>query len=303
MNLLTVTLNEVSDYINHRLDKEIEFFKKEEVYINKQISETEKNVRVEFHVDLSTLKNYDIEDFRIMFIHYMGNAFADIIVNDIEAICVNKILVDEYYYFSSLEKKSIIKHLKNIQESEECKYGNGVTYRISRKAQILHQIIEYLQENYEINLQGFLRFRLKNYLQDLEEHIEKAVEDFLMEKEYYDFIKLLKYFVDIQEAKIDIANVVMEEDGKYHLYDKMNRMINNEYLEDLANEMAEKDISYDDLLISSLITLAPKQVVIHFEGQIKNKEIIETIKSVFSGRVCICSGCKLCMAAQSVKQE
>lgn len=303
MNLLTVSINEVSDYIYNRLDKELEFFNKEGINIKKQIYETGCNVTIDFDVDIVSLKDYGLEDFKIMFFHYMGNALSDIIVNEIEDSVVQRVLTSEYYYFSASERKTILRHLKSIQEGEEYKYGNGVTYRISRKAKVLHQIIEYLKENPRINLEGFLRFRLKDYLVELEEHIDKAVEDFFMEKEYYEFIRLLKYFVDIQEAKIDTANVVMGENGKYHLYDKMNRMINNEYLEDLASEMADKDISYDDLLISSLITLAPKQVVIHFEGKINNKEIVETIKSVFSDRVCICNGCKLCIAAQSAKQE
>lgn len=303
MNLLTVILNESSEYIYNRLDKELFFFHKEGTKIKKEIYETKNSVTIEFQVELSSLKDYDLDDFRIMFFHYIGNALSDIIVTEIEDRFVQKILTGEYYYFSSAEKNSVLKHLKNIQEGEEYKYGNGVTYKISRKAKVLHQIIEYLRGNSTIHLEGFLRFRLKEYLQELEENIDRAVEDFFMEKEYYEFIRLLKYFVDIQEAKIDIANVVMEESGKYHLYDKMNRLINNEYLEDLASEMADKDISYDDLLISSLITLAPNQVVIHFEGKVKNKEIIETIKSVFSDRVCICNGCKLCMTAQSVKQE
>jgi len=303
VNLLAVILNESSDYIYNRLDKEIDFFNKEEIKISKQIYETGKNVRIEFHIDINSLNDYGLEDFRIMFYHYMGNAFSDIIVHDIEEKFIHRILVSEYYYFSSTERKTIIEHLENVQESEEYKFGEGVTYRISRRAKILQQIIDYLRENHEINLEGFIRFRLKSYLEELEGHVEKAVEDFLMEKEYHEFIRLLRYFVDIQDAKIDVANVVMGEGGKYHLYDKLNRMINNEYLEDLATEMADKDISYDDLLISSLITLAPKHIILHFEGKMKNREIVQTIKSVFGERVCICSGCKLCMSTKSAKQE
>ena len=43
---------------------------------------------------------------------------------------------------------------------------------------------------------------------------------------------------------------------KYLLYDQEGRMINNEDLEDLSEEIKEKDMNKDDLLISSLITLA-----------------------------------------------
>ncbi|MBS3994843.1 MAG: putative sporulation protein YtxC [Alkaliphilus sp.] len=303
MNLLTLILNEYSEYIDNRLSKELIFFEKEGILITKKNTKYGKVIEIDFELDIKSLKNYIFNDFKIMFSNYISNAFSDIIFNDLEEKLVHKTLMNNYYYFNLAERQKIFKHLTNIQENEEFKYGEGVTYKISRKAIILQKVIDFLQENQIINLEGFVRFRLKNYMQELEDHIDKAVEDFIMEKEYNEFIKLLRYFVDIQEAKIDIVNVIMSDGGKYHIYDKMNSMINNDYLEDIATEMADKDISYDDLLISSLITLAPKQIIIHYEGKLKSREILQTIKSIFSERMFFCNGCKLCTSTQNVKQE
>lgn len=303
MNLLTVILKDSSNYIEERLDKEIKAFAKEGIIIEKHEEAWEKNIAITYRLLESTLTSYSKEDFAKIFKHYMANAFSDIIVYDMESKLIHKILTDHYYYFTPKEKQSIRKHVDGILDSEEIRYHNGITYKISRKAKILHQIMEFLKENQSIHIEGFVRFRLKNYLYELEEGVDKAVEEFLMEKEYDEFIRLLRYFVDIQEAKIDTANVLISEDGKYVLYDHVNRMINSEHLEDLATEMADKDISYDDLLISSLITLAPKKIVIHFAGKVKNKEIIETIKNVFSNRVYICNGCQLCTLVQRAKKE
>jgi len=303
VNLLTLILNEYSEYIDNRLSKELIFFEKEGILITKKNTKYGKVIEIDFELDIKSLKNYIFNDFKIMFSNYISNAFSDIIFNDLEEKLVHKTLMNNYYYFNLAERQKIFKHLTNIQENEEFKYGEGVTYKISRKAIILQKVIDFLQENQIINLEGFVRFRLKNYMQELEDHIDKAVEDFIMEKEYNEFIKLLRYFVDIQEAKIDIVNVIMSDGGKYHIYDKMNSMINNDYLEDIATEMADKDISYDDLLISSLITLAPKQIIIHYEGKLKSREILQTIKSIFSERMFFCNGCKLCTSTQNVKQE
>ena len=303
MNLLTVILRDHSSYIEERLEKEIKSFAKEGIIIEKREDAWEKNITITYHLLESTLTTYSKEDFENIFKHYMSNAFSDIIVYDMESKLIQKILADHYYYFTPQEKQSILKHVDGILDSEEIRYHEGITYKISRKAKILHQIMDFLKENQTIHIDGFVKFRLKNYFYELEEGIDKAVEEFMMEKEYDEFIRLLRYFVDIQEAKIDTANVLISEDGKYVLYDHVNRMINSEYLEDLATEMADKDISYDDLLISSLITLAPKKIVMHFAGKVKNKEIIETIKNVFSSRVCICSGCQLCTIVQHAKKE
>lgn len=303
MHLISIVLRECSAYICDRLNKEVDFFKKEAIRIEKNAFMQGKGTCIEYHVDESTLTNYTCEDFKNIFIHYIANALSDIVVNEMEEKIVYNILSNNYYYFIPKERQLILKHLKTIQENEKYQYKEGIGYAISRKAKILHAILEYLRENDTIHLDGFIQFRLKNYIEELENNVDKAVEDFLMEKEYNEFIRLLRYFVDIQEAKIDVVNVLMNEEGKYHLYDRMHRMLNNEYLEDIAYEMADKDIGYDDLLISSLITLAPKKIIIHFSTNRNKKEIIETIHNVFSNRVEICNGCEFCLPAKNVKQE
>ena len=44
---------------------------------------------------------------------------------------------------------------------------------------------------------------MKELREDIEEIIDKVVEEYMVEKEYREFVKLLKYFVDIQESKIE----------------------------------------------------------------------------------------------------
>ena len=111
------------------------------------------------------------------------------------------------------------------------------------------------------------------------------MDDLLIEKEYGEFIRLLRYFVEIQEPKVDEIHVVVGEDNRYVLLDSSLRIINNDLLEDLAREISDKEISHDDLLISSLITIAPRKITIHESERIKNKELLITINTVFSGKV------------------
>ncbi|QEK12506.1 putative sporulation protein YtxC [Crassaminicella thermophila] len=303
MDLMMVILNDCWQSVYDRLDKDINYFNKEGITIDKDIYKQGKITYIQYAVKESSLKNYTTDDFGSVFKYYMANIFSEIILKDMEEKLANKILANQYYYFNLQERKSILKHLKTIQDQEVYKYREDEVCIENRKEKIIQEIISYLRENNIINLKGFVRFRLRSYIEELENNIDKAVEDYLMEKEYNEFIRLLRYFVDIQEAKIDMVNVLIRKDGKYDLYDYQNKSINNEYLEDLALEMADKDISYDDLLISSLITLAPRKIVIHFSSKIKKKEIIETIKNVFSDRVYMCSGCELCLSSQNIIQE
>ena len=154
--------------------------------------------------------------------------------------------------------------------------------------------MDYFDNSNSIILDGFVNFRLKDYIRNLEEIVDKAVDDFLMDREYREFIRLLRYFVEIQEPKIDTVHVIVNYDNKYTLLDGSKREITNECIQEYVNEITEGEINYDDLLVSSLITFAPRKVVIHSMGHSRNKELMETIKNVFYGRVIICQGCELC---------
>ena len=117
-----------------------------------------------------------------------------------------------------------------------------------------------------------------------------------MEREYNEFIKLLKYFVDIQEPKFENIHVIASKGCGYALFDENCKEITNECIKEYVTEISKGEINYDDLLVSSLITLAPKKITVHCIGNFKNKELLETIKNIFTGNVVICKSCKLCKA-------
>ncbi|WP_129596004.1 putative sporulation protein YtxC [Anaerophilus nitritogenes] len=298
MYLMTVVLTESLKFVQNILHEQIKHLEKYKMHIQNEINETMNNIEIKYIIQPNNDLDYDFE---YIFQKYMANIVSNVIMNDMEEKIVYKILSQEYYYFSLGERKSIIEHFKNIKEDEAREYEQGISVNISTKGKLIEEIMSYLKENTILNIEGFVRFRLKNYIEELKIKIDRSVEDFLMEKEYNEFIRLLRYFVEIQEAKIHTVHVLMK-DGKYHLYDSRNILIQNEYLDDLASDMEQKDISYDDLLISSLITLAPKKIILHVSSKIHKKEIIRTIQNVFGDRAYICSGCELCVS-QQIKQE
>jgi hypothetical protein len=44
-------------------------------------------------------------------------------------------------------------------------------------------------------------------------------------------------------------------------------------------------------------------VTVHGIEYFKNKELLETIKNIFSGNMAICKGCKLCKPRNAIKNE
>lgn len=227
-----------------------------------------------------------------LFKHYIASGLAEYILWEHESGLINRIIKTNFDYFSKEEQMQLAIYTFKILNEQ--KYRKNNLYRMNRKNKIVCRILEYLDENEELIITGFINFRLKDYYSDLEEAVKKAVDEYLMEKEYQEFIRLLRYFVDIQEPRINKVHVIIEGVGLFKLLDQQKQVINNDYLEDFILDIIDSEINYDDLLISALITIAPGNIVLHCSSVYRELEVVETILSVFTGKVSICSGCKLC---------
>lgn len=243
---------------------------------------------------------YCLPEVREAFNVYAASLLYDVIVDNFEIDAVSRIIKENYYYFKPEEVCEIKEKCRKMLSGTEINSNDSYVLYLNRKSKIMDKILEYIAENIDIVLEGFLRFRLKEINAELEEVVDRVVEEYLVEKEYNEFIKLLKYFVDIQESVINTVNIVIEESGIYSIYDGSSNEITDELQKEMLGEMMGGEVNHDDLLVSSLITAAPKEIIIHNISNIKNKEIVETIKNVFGERVRICSGCELCLNRKPV---
>jgi putative sporulation protein YtxC len=232
---------------------------------------------------------------------YISNALADYIIRQYEERLLVRIINSNFCYFNAVERKEILDRALNIIRNDDKTFINSL-FQIRRRNVIVRRLMDYFDNSNNIIPDGFVNFRLKEYIKDLEEVVDKAVDDFLMDREYREFIRLLRYFVDIQEPKIDTVHVIVGYDNHYTLLDGSKNEITNECIQEYVTEISEGEINYDDLLVSSLITFAPRKIVIHSTGQFRNKELMETIKNVFAGRVVLCQGCEICSVIM-VKSE
>jgi len=237
--------------------------------------------------------SYSEEEARIIFKHYIANVVSEVILSNWEKDLLLDIVRQNYYYFTPDEQQLIynlaLDRLNHGEPNEEA----FVEY-LGRKSTVLQKLLEYLNSNDRLIIEGFIKFRLKDYLQELNSTADRAVDDFMLEKEYKEFIKLLKYFVDIQEPRLDVVQVLIQPSGCFKLLDGNNKNISSDYLEGFLIETTEPEINYEDLLISALITIAPSAVILHYPEKRQSERATETIKSVFGDRVKYCQGCKLC---------
>src|SRR5699024_4963054 len=172
----------------------------------------------------------------------------DIIIHYYSKAIIGKEIFLKYKDFSRKDKILIIDIAYNMFIEEES--------FIKSKKSIYEEVLDYIVENNEIIIDGFIRFRLEKFKNNINHLIEKSIDEYFIEKEYKEFIKILQYFVDIQQPKLNTINIVVKDDD-YKLFDDKNNLIEKDYYNDIISELANEGISNDDLLISTLIVIAP----------------------------------------------
>ncbi len=273
------------------LSRELRFLENEGLKVTLEENPAGKITFLSCEVSNRSAIRFNEEHALAIFKKYVAHALSDLILGQWEKLLLTDIIRENYYYFNEEERRTIYQYASNyINQGDD---GQSV-YRIARRNKILHKILEFLRSNDDIVIDGFIRFRLKEYVNELQDAADRAVDDFLMEREYNEFIQLLKYFVEIQDPRLDLVHVLIKPNGVFKLFDGQYQVINSDYLEGFMMELVDSEINYEDMLISTLITLAPQEIVFHIGKGERPRNTLETIKHVFLHRVKECTDCDLC---------
>lgn len=249
-------------------------------FLNTKLNIEEKNYenRFEFLFFPGRKKSF----YDISFYSQLGKLVNDIIMKIYIKKMINERAEKICKEYARKEKKEIITEAHYILLNEN--------YFTIEKNKILEDIIEYIMENNSIIIDGFVNFRMNKFIYIIDISIEKAISNFEIEKEYKEFISMLQYFVDIQEPKTEIVNLVLKEND-YYLLDKNNEKIEEITLEEIDKDLFADGLSKSDLLVSSLIVLSPLKLIVH--GQ-KSGELIDVISKIFNDKIEFCDSCSIC---------
>ena len=250
---------------------------------------------------LNSLENFKIEDtyfscktfkhYTNIIIHYLGNdldcfnsnicdLLVCLIIEDFEHEILKKLIIQNYFYFDSLEINKVFDICEDILcESDEFSFENR--YNI-----LLDNLYDYISENNKLYLNGFLSFRNKQYFKYLLDVVDIAVNKFIIEREYLDFISLLKVYINSHSSSINLVSLYYNN-SKPTLLDENNNLIDvkgdsfdMKYLSDIS-------FSSNDYILNALLTLIPKKIVIHLSDS-SIDEFINTLSLIFENRVTIC---------------
>ena len=216
---------------------------------------------------------------------FVADAVSDLLVGVQQRQLIEGILRRHYKWFTATEREQLISRSSEILNCDSQTGEEDQRRRRQRRNLVYMRLMECLAGRPQIVLEGLVRFRLKEYYRELKLAVDLAVEEFMADQEYRDFILLLRSFVDIQTPLFERVHVIYKNDS-YLLLDGNGAELPAEYLEESLPGMEP-----EDLLLSNLITLAPKSLVLHLPPE---KEIVETVKQVFQEQVTVCSGCDLC---------
>ncbi|KYO65235.1 putative sporulation protein YtxC [Thermovenabulum gondwanense] len=281
---------------------DIYFFEKE---IRNLIDELKKNKINTFLIKeekepLSFYKLYyelNGDEGKILLKNKLSETISRIIINFWEPRVICGILDKIHFYLKPEDRARTYEiALKILSESKEP--ALVIPNYNERKEKIKQKVKEYIEENEIFIIEGFINFRLKSYIDIIEEAVDKAVDELLIEKEYKDFMALLKFFVKNLEPKKEVVNLFFKGREVLLLDGELKDIKDNE-IEDLLNKNGS--LSKDDILISLLINLAPKKIVIHGEILDSKRDVYDAVLNIFEERVTICEDCILCSKVKPKK--
>lgn len=208
---------------------------------------------------------------------------ADIIIENLQIRHLITVLRQKYFFLhEKTQCEILIKTLKLLW------YGKGdmkndIAFCKKDVSRRLLQCFDESDEK-ELVLEGFMRFRMKDYIDKWEALLKQNVDEFVMEKEYKEFIGVLRYFVMLREPKNVTVHLRYSERDGYELSDAQKNKIQDESLKNTSTKIKEK-MTREDIVLSSLINISPEKIVIHNSNDISEKRLLLTIKNVFLDRV------------------
>lgn len=241
----------------------------------------------------------EFKHYKNIIIHYKGidtelfytklaTIFSYLVIDYFENKIIKNILFSNYFYFENYELTKILNLCEeNICDDSEFSFQN-------RQILLFEDFFNYISSHKSIVLTGFINFRLNNYRNLLNELIDFSVNEFIIEKEYLEFVSLLKLYVNTQPSLTPIIHVISSDFGIIILDKDLNvieidkNILDVKYLSDIS-------FSENDFVLNTILNLLPQKIFLHLpKKDINQFEFINTLKLVFETRIVICNDCNIC---------
>lgn len=242
------------------------------------------------YISKKTFKYYDnlilhyTDDNLSKFYNHICDILLDTIIKFYENKKIRELININYFYFSEIEKQKIFESCMDILKSD-------ASQRDDCNKLIYIELLKYVIDNKSIYLDGFVNFRLYKYISVLDSIVDISVNNFIIEREYNEFINLLKVYINSKESSIDLLHLIYIN-GESILIDENKNIVSVD--ENILNATYLSDISFssNDFTLNTLLNILPKKIIIHIIDY--EDEFINTLKLIFGNKVYICCDCSIC---------
>ncbi|WP_233566885.1 putative sporulation protein YtxC [Cohnella endophytica] len=222
----------------------------------------------------------------------VGRVLAEYTLSDQEPSLLRGMFRSRFGLKDEVETDALIGEAVSLLDGEpeigENWMGRGRERRLQKLA---IRFSHYLEDNERIHLDGFLRFRLSEYRAEVQEAAETAIEERLMEKQYQEFMSLLKTMVEWQEAKTSTVHVLHGGGHAFRLLDEEMRPLEQDASDDKSDAMesfGEEEQEEESRVVSRLLAASPRQLYIHTPEP--ESQVIRTIMGIFGDRAAVYPG-------------
>ena len=249
------------------------------------------------NIDSLYISNHKFKIYENVIVHFMSEntdffydkiatTLTDAVIKFYQEKLLKRILEYNYFYFSLPEKKIILQIANDFIEEDTITSDDNFFA-------IYYAILDYIKQNKSIVLDGFVNFRLQNYMKNLDYIVDISVNKYLIEKEYNEFVSILKLYVSMTPYNSPVIHLIYHN-GSSILLDNEKNIIETD--DDIFKAKYLSDISFssNDYALNTLLNLTPKKLIIHLVDNESEDEFINTLKLIFENRCVICTDCNIC---------
>lgn len=230
------------------------------------------------------------------FIDKISSLLSFLVIDELEEDLFKKVLSQNYFYFDANERNKILEICFDLISED---FAN----LFSEKFDLLYNsFFKFLSSNKAIVLSGFINFRIKDYLNLLDNIAEEAVNTYIIEKEYMEFISLLRLYISSQSSTSNIVHLIYSSSESILLDENKNII---DVSDDVFNAKFLGDISFssNDYALNSLLNLLPKRIYIHLVDEYTSDEFVNTLQLIFENKVVLCHECEICKIYKKQKNN
>ncbi|MGL4738994.1 MAG: sporulation protein YtxC [Cellulosilyticaceae bacterium] len=219
---------------------------------------------------------------------YVAGIVCDIVQKEVIGTFAKNYLKER----KDLDEKDKVQIEKLFLMSQYLTQEEGVSY-ISYYL-VYVPILKTIEEEHMINLDGWMRFRTKQYQTILKDLIEQVIYDYEIQKEYLEFLELLKETRQLHQSTEDVLHLVILQNGQMYILNQEMKEVTQPYIKKYSSkELEEVAVTREDLIMNVFILSSPQKVIIHNRGN-KMKSFIDTLEVLFPNDISYCEGCLYC---------